>query len=47
MFEEFYLEWINDFLSIQGMARYYNMKPSGVEKRINIGRKIHNQRLTR
>ena len=43
-FQDYYLDWLNDFLTIGGYARYYGITEAKAEQRINIGRKIHDQR---
>lgn len=43
-FQNYYLDWLNDFLTLEGYARFYNITKEAAEKRINIGRKIHKQR---
>jgi hypothetical protein len=43
-FEEYYLDWVNDFLTIQGYAEFYAIPESEAKQRIDIGRKIHKQR---
>ena len=40
-FQNYYLDYLNDFLTIGGYARYYNITETDANKRINIGRKIH------
>jgi len=39
--EESYLEWLNDFLTVQGYADFYGMPADKAEKMIALGRKIH------
>jgi hypothetical protein len=43
-FEEYYLDWVNDFLTVQGYADFYAIPESEAKQRIDIGRKIHKQR---
>ena len=43
-FEAYYLDWVNDFLTIEGYANYYAIEESEAKSRIDIGRKIHNQK---
>ena len=40
--EEFYLSYVNDYLSISVMAEDYNMTETQVEQLINLGRYINN-----
>lgn len=39
-----YLDWTNDFVSIDTFADYYNLDKSKAEKAIRIGRTINEQR---
>jgi len=43
-FQELYLDWLNNFVTVAGFARYYNITEPAAERKIQIGRKIHNQR---
>jgi len=45
-FQAWYLDYVNDFISIPGYAIYYGISVDEAENRIQIGRKIHNQRTT-
>ncbi len=40
-FESYYLDWVNNFITIQGYADYYDLPLEYAHKRITIGRKIH------
>ena len=42
-FENYYLDWLNNFISVQGYADFYNLPLDYAQKRITIGRKIHKQ----
>ena len=37
---QFYLEWLNDYLTIQKMAANYGISDSKAEKLIKLGKKI-------
>tara|TARA_R110000803_G_scaffold138778_1_gene205546 strand:+ start:1364 stop:1549 length:186 start_codon:yes stop_codon:yes gene_type:complete len=43
-FQNFYLDYLNDFLTVGGYASYYGISEKTANQRINIGRKVHNQR---
>lgn len=43
-FQAYFLDYWNDFLTIEGYARYYSIPMDEANQRINIGRKIHNAR---
>lgn len=38
---EFYLEWRNDYLTVEKMAEHKGMKDSAVNKLICLGRELH------
>jgi hypothetical protein len=37
----FYLDWVNDFATIERFAEYYDIEKGRAEKMIRIGRKLH------
>ena len=39
---ELFLEWFNDFLSIESFARYHGFKTSDTIKLLERGKDIHN-----
>lgn len=43
----FYLEYLNDFLSVEAIADYYMIEVKHAENLINWGRQIHNQKTNR
>jgi len=43
-YEEMYLSWFNDFLTIERFAEFYNITVSKANQIINIGRKINHSR---
>jgi hypothetical protein len=43
--EEIYLEWLNDYLTIQAMADNYDMKSKELETIIDKGRDEHLQKF--
>jgi hypothetical protein len=43
-FQQLYLDWVNNFLTVERFAEYYGLDTNEAEKQILIGRKIHNQR---
>ena len=43
-YQNAYLDYLNDFLTLEGYARFYGIKAATAERIVNIGRKIHNQR---
>ena len=43
--EEIYLEWLNDYLTIQAMADNYGRKAKELETIINKGRNEHLQKF--
>lgn len=47
MFQGYYLDYLNDFLTIEGYARYYSISLELAQQRIRIGRVIHRQRTER
>lgn len=44
-FQYYYLDWLNNFITIEGYANYYEITKEEAEQRIRIGTKIHNQRI--
>jgi hypothetical protein len=43
--EEFYLEWLNDYLSTEKMAEDYGLNPKELETIIDKGRNEHLQKF--
>jgi hypothetical protein len=43
--ENFYLDYVNNFLTISKMASYYGISEKLCEELINIGRKINNKEI--
>jgi len=43
--EQLYLEYFNDFLTIEYMASHYDIDPDDLSKIIEIGRKDHIKRI--
>ena len=39
----YYLDWVNNWLTITSFAEYHDMTPSDAEKAIALGRKLHEQ----
>ena len=46
-FEGYYLDWVNDFLTIEGYAEYYGLELAKAKSRISTGRKIHAERTSK
>ena len=44
-FQNIYLEWVNDWLTLPAFAAYYDMSVEQARRTIDIGRKIHEQRV--
>ena len=42
---ELYLEYFNDFITVKCIAEYYNVSRHYMNKKINQGRKDHNNNL--
>lgn len=42
---QFYLDFVNDFLTIQYFADYYNITVSEAETLIKIGKKYHERQV--
>ena len=43
--QEMYLDWFNNFLTIKRFAEWYAISEERAVVIINVGRKIHNQRV--
>lgn len=41
LFKSYYLDWLNNFVSVQGYADFYELPLETAEKRIMTGRKLH------
>jgi len=41
--QEMYLDWVNNFLSLERFSEYYNIPPQKAEKIINLGRILNNR----
>ena len=39
----YYLDWVNNWLTLASFAEYHDMTPSDAEKAIALGRKLHEQ----
>jgi len=44
-FQEMYLDWVNNFLTIERFAEWYNIGEEQAAAIISAGRKIHHQRV--
>lgn len=42
--EEIYFEWLNEFITVQRFAEYYEITTSQAEKLISISKEIVNQK---
>ncbi len=42
-FQGYYLDWINNFLTVQAYARHYGITEAEANQRIRIGKLIHNK----
>lgn len=40
---ELYLDYVNDFLTIERFAEYYNLTPTHVEMLLSIGRELQEE----
>ena len=40
-FQGYYLDWLNNFISVQGYADHYRLPLATAEKRVSIGRRLH------
>lgn len=40
---DFYLDWVNNFVSTEGIASYYGLEVSHVESLIAMGKVYHEQ----
>ena len=43
--QEMYLDWVNNFLTIEGFADWYGIGEKRAAVIISAGRKIHHQRV--
>lgn len=41
--DKMYLDWFNNFLTVEAFASYYRLDVETANRVINEGRKIHNQ----
>lgn len=41
LLDKIYLDYVNNFITIQGMASYYNLDTTDMGKLIGIARKVH------
>jgi hypothetical protein len=46
-YEELYLDYVNDFLTVERFANYYGMSKEYANHVIEIGRKLNNKELTK
>ncbi len=37
----FYLDWVNDFLTIEGMAKHHNINEAHCRRQIEAGRSLY------
>ena len=44
VFQNYYLDYLNNFITSKAYAEYYGISTGEALKRINIGKKIHSQR---
>lgn len=44
---DFYLDWFNDFLSVEKLAEYYGIETNKAHRMIIAGRFFHNQKTTK
>tara|TARA_R110002012_G_C11622682_1_gene609158 strand:+ start:1637 stop:1840 length:204 start_codon:yes stop_codon:yes gene_type:complete len=44
-FQEMYLDWFNNFLTVEGFADWYGISEERAAVIISAGRKIHHQRV--
>ena len=42
-FQGYYLDWINNFLTVNAYASYYGITDKEADQRIRIGKLIHNK----
>ena len=42
-----YLDWVNNFISVEGFASYYDISIEVANKLIDEGREIHKQSLVK
>jgi len=42
-FKEYYLDWLNNFLTVDGYAEHYGLTESQALQRIRIGKTVHNR----
>lgn len=47
IYHEMYLDWLNNFASLEGFARYHGITRGAAARKIAIGRNIHEQRAKR
>lgn len=45
IFHEMYLDWLNNFATLEGYARYYGITREAAARKIAIGCNIHEQRI--
>jgi hypothetical protein len=41
-----YLEWVNQWLTVPAIADYYGVTVERMERLINVGRRVHESRVT-
>ena len=39
----YYLDWVNNWLTLASFAEYHDLTPSDAKKVIELGRKLHEQ----
>ncbi len=42
---DFYLDWVNNFLTVAGMAQYYGVTYEEAVYLIEVGRKYHEEKV--
>lgn len=43
--QELYLDYVNNFLSVERFAEYYNMSERKANRTIELGRQVHERRV--
>ncbi len=41
--QDFYLDWVNNYLTYEKMAEHYNLTPDQVFILIELGRQVHDE----
>ena len=45
--QKFYLDWVNNYLTIEKMAEHYGISTGAVEILIDLGRTYHEKEVTK